>query len=152
MRNKMESVLWKTVKMNDGFWRRLQKINRDSTIPTIYNFNRDNGRIEMLRGNWSPDNPLTPHFHWDSDNAKFIEAAAYSIANDPDPELEAKVDEIIDLFEKAQGEDGYLNTYISQFCPEHRFQDLLFLHELYCAGHMAEAAVAYYQATASANF
>ena len=152
MSKKLESVLWKTVKMNDGFWRRLQKINRDSTIPTIYNFNRDNGRIEMLRGNWSPDNPLTPHFHWDSDNAKFIEAAAYSIANDPDPELEAKVDEIIDLFEKAQGEDGYLNTYISQFCPEHRFQDLLFLHELYCAGHMAEAAVAYYQATGKRKF
>lgn len=138
--------------VKEGFWRRLQIINRDSTIPAIYDFNQNTGRIDMLRMNWQPDNPNTPHFHWDSDNAKYIEAAAYSLTSDPDPAVEKQIDEIVDLFEKAQREDGYLNTYMEQFCPEERFQDLLFMHELYCAGHMAEAAVTYYQATGKRKF
>lgn len=152
MSKKFKSVLWKNVAFRDGFWKQLQIKNKDSTIPAIYKFYKDTGRIDMLRLNWDYNSPNTPHFHWDSDNAKFIEAAAYSIALYPDPELEKKIDEIVDLFEAAQGEDGYINTYFQQFCPEHRFKDLLFMHELYCAGHMAEAAVTYYQATGKRKF
>lgn len=83
----------------------------------------------------------------DSDVAKWIEASAYSLESYPDKELEKTVDDIIDIIGRAQGEDGYLNTFFTVKEPEHRFQNLQECHELYCAGHMIEAAVAYYEAT-----
>jgi len=54
---------------------------------------------------------------------------------------------VIDIIEKAQQPDGYLNTYFTVKEPEHRWQNLQECHELYCAGHMMEAAAAYYDAT-----
>ena len=83
----------------------------------------------------------------DSDLAKWLEAVAYQLAADPDPELEKTADEAIDLIGKAQMADGYLNTYFTIREPENRFTNLCECHEMYCAGHMMEAAVAYYKAT-----
>lgn len=83
----------------------------------------------------------------DSDVAKWLEAVAYSLVVHPDAELEKRADEVIETIEKAQQEDGYLNTYFTIKEPEHRWQNLQECHELYCAGHMMEAAVAYYDAT-----
>ncbi|AGB41651.1 hypothetical protein Halha_1714 [Halobacteroides halobius DSM 5150] len=83
----------------------------------------------------------------DSDVAKWLEAVAYQLATNPDSELEKTADEVIDLIAKAQQPDGYLNTYYIIEAPDKRWQDLEECHELYCAGHMIEAAVAYYQAT-----
>ncbi len=83
----------------------------------------------------------------DSDLAKWLEAAAYQLQAAPDPELEKWAEEAIGLIEKAQMEDGYLNTYFQLTGIEQRWTNLKDWHELYCAGHMLEAAVAYYQAT-----
>ncbi len=83
----------------------------------------------------------------DSDAAKWLEAVAYSLAAFPDKELEAEADELISLIAQAQDEDGYLNTYFTIKDREKRWTNLLEGHELYCAGHMMEAAVAYYEAT-----
>lgn len=83
----------------------------------------------------------------DSDVAKWLEAAAYSLALTPDAELEQHCDEMIDLLASAQHEDGYLNTYFTVKRPGKRWTDLSEAHELYCAGHMMEAAVAYADAT-----
>jgi len=83
----------------------------------------------------------------DSDVAKWIEAAAYSLTWHPDPELEARVAETIRLLGEAQWEDGYLNTYFTLVRPTQRFTNLSECHELYCFGHLAEAAVAWYEAT-----
>lgn len=83
----------------------------------------------------------------DSDLAKWLEAVAYQIMSDPDEELEKTADETIDLIGKAQQADGYLNTYFTIKEPENRFTNLCECHEMYCAGHMMEAAVAYYKAT-----
>lgn len=83
----------------------------------------------------------------DSDVAKWLEAAAYSLINHPDAALEKHMDELVDLIESAQHEDGYLNTYFTVKEPERRWTNLQEAHELYCAGHMIEAAVAYYEAT-----
>ena len=79
----------------------------------------------------------------DSDVGKWLEAVAYSLAVEPDPELEARADAIIDVIGRAQQEDGYLNTYFTVKEPEHRWQNLMECHELYCAGHLIEGAVAY---------
>lgn len=83
----------------------------------------------------------------DSDVAKWLEGAAFSLAVRPDAALEARVDEIIQIISKAQQPDGYLDTYFIIKEPEHRWQNLHECHELYCAGHMMEAAVAYYDVT-----
>ncbi len=83
----------------------------------------------------------------DSDAAKWIEAAAYSLADFPDPELEKTVDSLIEKIAAAQEEDGYLDTYFTINGRERRWTNLLEAHELYCAGHMMEAACAYYEAT-----
>ena len=83
----------------------------------------------------------------DSDVAKWLEGVAYSLVIKPDAALEQRADDIIDIIAKAQQPDGYLNTFFTIKEPEHRWQNLLECHELYCAGHMMEAAVAYYEAT-----
>ncbi len=83
----------------------------------------------------------------DSDVAKWIEAAAYSISNYHDSELEKKADELIEIIAAAQDADGYLNTYFTVKDREKRWTNLLEAHELYCAGHMLEAACAYYEST-----
>ena len=62
-------------------------------------------------------------------------------------ELEKKADEVIDLLEGAQEEDGYLNTYFQLVEPEKKWSNILGCHELYCAGHLIEAAIAYYKGT-----
>lgn len=82
----------------------------------------------------------------DSDAAKWIEAAAYSLHLFPDPELERTVDELIEIIAAAQDSDGYLNTYFTIKDRDKRWKNLLEGHELYCAGHMMEAACAYYEA------
>ena len=83
----------------------------------------------------------------DSDVAKWIETVAYSLKDFPDIALEKTVDELIDVIGMAQEEDGYLNTYYQLKSPENKWRNLRDNHELYCAGHFIEAAVAYYQVT-----
>ena len=90
------------------------------------------------------------HYGWvfqDSDVYKWLEAAAYSLRETEDPELLKKADSIVHLIAQAQQEDGYLNTYFTIRCPERRFHRLAESHELYCAGHFLEAAVAYHEVT-----
>jgi DUF1680 family protein len=96
-----------------------------------------------------------PHYGMvfqDSDLAKWLEAAAYSLAKRPDPGLEARCDAVIDLIGRAQCADGYLNSYFTAKEPEKRWTNLQEAHELYCAGHMMEAAVAYREATGKPKF
>jgi DUF1680 family protein len=83
----------------------------------------------------------------DSDVAKWLEAAAYSLQIKPDAELEQRCDAIIELIGRAQHADGYLNTYFTVKSPDLRWTNLREAHELYCAGHMIEAAVAYAECT-----
>lgn len=83
----------------------------------------------------------------DSDLAKWLEAVSYRLMSNPDLELEKIADEAIDLIGRAQQADGYLNTYFTIKEPQNRFTNLCECHELYCTGHMIEAAVAYYRAT-----
>ena len=83
----------------------------------------------------------------DSDAAKWLEAVAYALAIFPDAKLEKTADDFIDIIEKAQDKDGYLNTFFTVKDQEKRWTNLWEAHELYCAGHMLEAACAYYECT-----
>lgn len=146
----MKNISFGNVKIG-GFWGRRTEINRTATLDTVYNRFKDTGRFDAVACNWREGMPNKPHIFWDSDIAKWIEAAAYSIRYTPDSELERKIDETVDLIAANQTEDGYFNSYYLSVEPENRFTQRD-NHELYCAGHLTEAAIAYYEATGKDKF
>src|SRR5512136_1441525 len=148
----IKSVPFTAVALEGGFWGRLMETNRQVTLPIEYKQLKETGRIDALRLEWKPGQPNPPHIFWDSDIAKWIEAAAYSLATHPDPELEKLVDEVIDLLAGSQQPDGYLNTHFTVVEPDKRWTNLRDRHELYCAGHLTEGAVAYFEATGKRKF
>lgn len=104
----------------------------------------------------SPDEAATPGFtgstvttqmFWDSDWGKTIETAAYSLYRRRNDRLEKNIDDVIDMYEKLQQPDGYLSSWYQRIQPGLRWTNLRDCHELYCAGHLIEGAVAYFQAT-----
>ena len=143
------------VKVADGFWSRIQEKVIDIVIPFQEKVLNDqvpgvakSHAIENFRiaAGLSRGEFYGMVFQ-DSDVAKWLEGVAYSLSVKPDADLEERADCIIDIIEKAQQPDGYLNTYFTIKEPEHRWQNLHECHELYCAGHMMEAAVAYFDVT-----
>ena len=88
----------------------------------------------------------------DTDLAKWLEAVAYSLSLCENPNLEEKADGAIELIGRAQRSDGYLNTYFTIQEPGKEFTNLREGHELYTAGHMMEAACAYYENTGKDHF
>ena len=147
----MKYIEGNNVKITGGFWKKKQELNRNTTIYAVWNRFYDTGRIEAFDFSWKEGMDKKPHIFWDSDVAKWMEGAAYILAKHRDDELEAKVESLIDKIEQHQTEDGYFNTYFTVVEPGKRFTDR-FKHELYCAGHMMEAAVAYYEATGKRRF
>ena len=142
----------KHVRITGGFWERLMEVNRRVTLPIQYEQCKKTGRIDAFRLTWKEGDDNPPHIFWDSDVGKWIEAAAYNLAAYPDAELEQLVDNVIDLIARAQRPDGYVNTHFTVVEPEKRWTNLRHNHELYCAGHLMEGAVAYYQATGKRRF
>jgi DUF1680 family protein len=142
----------KSVSISDAFWAPRIRTNRTVTLPVEYGLLESTGRIDALKLAWKPGKPNKPHIFWDSDIAKWIEAAAYSLVTNPDKKLEARCDDVIRRLEKVQMKDGYLNSYFQTVMPERRWSNLEEQHELYCMGHLTEAAVAYYQATGKDRF
>ena len=142
---------YRSVRLTGGFWKQKEDLNRDVTIPAVYNRFDETGRIEAFQCNWKEGMPKQPHIFWDSDVVKWMEGAAYILSRENIPELEAKVESLIDEIEKNQGEDGYFNIHFTVVAPEKRFTNRDW-HELYCAGHLIEAAVAYFEATGRDRF
>jgi DUF1680 family protein len=146
--DRLQPAPLKAVTIEDRFWRERIRVNRETTIPIEYQQCLTTGRIKALTLAQVPEQ----HIFWDSDVAKWIEAAAYSLATHPDPAVEALLDEVIGHLARAQQPDGYLNTYFITVAPEKRWTNLRDDHELYCAGHLMEAAVAHFQATGKTTF
>ncbi|MBR4961613.1 MAG: glycoside hydrolase family 127 protein [Clostridia bacterium] len=142
---------YRTVRLTGGFWKLKEDLNRDITIPAVYNRFDETGRIRAFRCDWKEGMPDMPHIFWDSDVVKWMEGAAYVLSRENIPELEEKVESLIDEIEKNQGEDGYFNIHFTVVKPEARFTNRDW-HELYCAGHLMEAAVAYFEATGRDRF
>jgi DUF1680 family protein len=135
------------VAIDDSFWALRRKTNCEVSVPHQYAMNEETGRIDAWRLQWKPGTEPKPHIFWDSDVAKWIESASYCLAEKRDPVMEGHIDDVVDLMAKAQLPDGYLNSHFIQVEPGMRWKNLGHWHELYCAGHLMEAAVAYYQAT-----
>ena len=155
MKETMRPVTPKQVSIEDALWSRYDKLVREVVIPYQYEALHDNvpgaepshavNNFRIAAGQLQGE--YGGLVFQDSDLAKYLEAVGYSLMTHPDPELERRADELIALIAAAQQEDGYLNTYFTVKEPGKRWTNLQECHELYCAGHMMEAAVAYYEAT-----
>ena len=135
------------VRIDDSFWNERLRINREVSLPYQYKQCKETGRIDAFKLQWQPGTGNAPNIAWDSDVAKWVEAASYSLSTHPDAALALQLEEVVALIASAQQPDGYLNTHFTQVDKEMRWTNLQDAHELYCAGHLIEAAVAHFQAT-----
>ena len=142
----MEFVPFEQTEITGGFWKQKQDMARNTTIRSIYDRFYETGRFEALKFNWKEGMPNKPHIFFDSDIAKWIESVAYITEKKREPELEKLVDDIVDQIVEKQEPCGYFNSYFQHMDPTMRFTNRD-MHELYCAGHLIEAAVAYDRAT-----
>lgn len=149
----MGNISFDNVEITGGFWKNKQDLNKNVTVYAVRDRFKETGRFDAFKCDWKDGMPpqYRPHIFWDSDIAKWIEGAAYILSKEDNKILEANIEEVIDNIEKNQCEDGYFNIYFMVCDPDKRFtrrDD----HELYCAGHLIEAAVAYYYATKKDRF
>ena len=143
----IEPVDFSHVKIQDNFWSpRLKKHTTATLSVCIDQIENQTGRIRNFENAAKGQGEHSGIFFDDSDVYKALEGMAYSLINNPDPELEKKADEWIDKFAAAQQPDGYINTYYTLTGLDKRWTNMD-KHEMYCAGHMMEAGVAYYKAT-----
>jgi DUF1680 family protein len=147
-KRQLSPVPFTQVTLDDPFWAPRQQTNRNVTVRHIYDKLVETERIKALTLNFERAVPShIVEIFGDSDPAKWLEAASYVLAGAPDPAIAKLVDEVADLIIGAQQPDGYLNTQFTAIQPEMRWKNLRDWHEMYCAGHLMEAAVAHHQAT-----
>lgn len=155
MSSQYRPVRFVNVRLEGDFWRERLDTVLARTIPSQHAKLGEYGILESLKLP-SPPPPLrfprhpngfTVQVFWDSDVGKWIEAASYALSHRRDAEIEAKIEAIVDDFEKAQAPDGYLNCWYLGREPEKRWSNLRDNHELYNAGHMLEGAIAYFETT-----
>lgn len=143
----IEQIDFSHVKINDNFWSPRLSKHVSATLPVcIDQIENQTGRIRNFENAAKGEGEHSGIFFDDSDVYKALEGMAYSLINNPDPELEKNADEWIDKFAAAQQPDGYINTFYTLTGLDKRWTNMD-KHEMYCAGHMIEAGVAYYQAT-----
>lgn len=147
----MMNIPFSRVTLHDGFWKTKQNMVRHTTAIAVYNRFTDTHRFDALRCKWLEEGTYEGHVFWDSDVAKWIEGVAYLLKTQPDPSLEAKCDEAIGHILANADENGYFNSYYLTTRHNERFTDRN-QHELYCAGHLMEAAIAYCDATGKDAF
>ena len=140
-------VPFSKVKIEDGFWSPRLQAHKDVTLAVcIDQIENQTGRIRNFENAAMGRGEHSGIFFDDSDVYKALEGMACSLQNHPDLVLEAKCDEWIDKFAEAQQPDGYINTFYTLTGLENRWKDMD-RHEMYCAGHMIEAGIAYFQVT-----
>lgn len=139
------------ITVEKGFWSSKQKMIAEVSLPHIFSRFDETNRFSTIAPWWK--NPTKrAHIYFDSDTAKWIEAAAYVLKKSRDayPELEKLCDMLISRFVSLQRRNGYLNSFFQRtHLPVFSCRTD---HELYCAGHLAEAALAYFNATGKRNF
>lgn len=159
----LQPVPFTSVALADSFWAPRIESNRTQSLPLKFQTFVDNGNLDNFLKAAHLMGGEHRGFLWaDSDVYKTLEGAAYAIALQPDAALAAKLEDAVSRIAAAQRADGYLNTYF-QLALEGRldgrrvetkmpWEDLIGMHEDYCAGHLMEAAVAHQAATGRDSF
>ena len=136
------------VKIIDKFWAPRLKTLREETLPSQYNLMEETGRIDNFRrAAGKVKGPFRGAYYNDSDVYKWVEAACLTLAYEHDQKIATLLTNVIDEIVAAQDEDGYLNTYFTYEKKRLRWTNLRDMHELYCAGHLFQAAIAYHRST-----
>ncbi len=144
---KVNQVDFSQVTIKDNFWSPRLEQHLTATLPVcIDQIENKTGRVQNFERAAKGRGQHSGIFFDDSDVYKAMEGMAYAIHNGRDPKLEAKMDEWIDKIAACQQPDGYINTFYTLTGLQNRWTDMD-KHEMYCAGHMIEAGVAYYKAT-----
>lgn len=147
----MQAIPFSDVTITGGFWKSKQDLVRNTTVRAVYDRFKETHRFDALKCLWKEGEPDMPHIFWDSDVAKWIEGVGYLLHYRRDPELEALVDEAVDDIVRNSDEHGYFNSHFLVTDQDKRFQ-VRDWHELYCAGHLIEGAIAYRDATGKDKF
>lgn len=158
--NKLELLPLNQVRLEDSFWDKYTSLVTREIIP--YQWETLNDRVADAEPSHCISNFMVAAgckegtfegaVFQDTDVAKWLEAVAYSLSYEKNEELEKTADEVIELIGKAQQPDGYINTHFTILAPKHRWANLREGHELYTAGHLMEAAAAYYKVTGKDTF
>jgi len=136
------------VKMGDGFWSARRAVNEEKSIPSMLDELKQHGIVDnFLRLEGKSTAERRGPVYTDSDIYKWIEAAAFVLQSGDRPELRQEIDRLTDIVAAAQEPSGYLNTYWSGDRTPRRLTEMTWSHELYCAGHLLQGAIAYYRAT-----
>lgn len=141
-----QAVDFRSSQLKQNFWRERYETVRDVSVDCVIDRFRDTGRVDSLRMEWKKGDPQEPHIFWESDITKWLEGVAYFIEHGELERVEPFIDELVDIMGDTQADDGYLNVYFTVVEPDNRFTKRVD-HELYCAGHLIEAAIAYAKAT-----
>lgn len=163
----MREVPLKNVTVESEFWKNYLELIKQETIPYQLSVLKDAIDVDVQAERKDETLPFGKshaienfkiaagisqgeHFGWffqDSDVYKWLESVGLLLQNTEDSQLEAQADDVIAIIEKAQEKDGYLNTYFQLKFPQLKYRQLYFSHELYCAGHLIEAGIAYDKGT-----
>ncbi len=136
------------VTISDPFWNHWISTNRQVTLPYQFGQLMNSGRVDnFLRVARGRQGGFIGMIFNDSDIYKWIEAASWELRRSYNRDLETRINTLVQTVLDAQAEDGYINTYIMLQEPDKRWSNLGMMHELYCAGHLIEAAVAHHIAT-----
>jgi len=145
---KLHSVPIRAVRLEDGFWAPRMRINVERSIPSMLVELEQHGVMDNFRRLTGRKNaPRLGPVYTDSDIYKWMEAVAFVLQSGDRPELRATFDRLTDEILAAQEPAGYLNTYYVDERKDKRFTEMYRSHELYCLGHLLQAAIAYYRAT-----
>lgn len=148
----IKNISFEKVTFDGGFWKFRYDLNRNVSLQNVYLRFEETGRFDALRFNYEKSKTAFPDIFFDSDVAKWIEAVSYLIQKNGGLIKEQLViDELVCEMEKHQLECGYMNSHFIQVNPNGIFKDRT-AHELYCAGHLLEAAIAYDKATGKSAF
>jgi uncharacterized protein len=136
------------IRLDDRFWEPRRRTLRSVTLPSQRGHLERTGRIENFRrASGRASGSFEGLYFNDSDVYKWLEAASWTLATTPDARLERMVDDVIAEVAAAQQPDGYLDTYHQLGAGGEHWTELARTHELYCAGHLFQAAVAHHRAT-----
>ena len=149
---KLFPVPLRAVRLGDGFWKQRMMLNSEKGLPVhvedherwgvMDNFRRLTGKqVERKSFLWS-----------DEYLYKLMEAMAFVLQTQENAAMRQKLEELVTMVIAAQQPDGYLNTYWVEERAPKRLTWMQGSHELYCFGHMLQAAIAYYRATGNRRF
>ena len=146
--SRLKPVPINAVRLNDQFWEPRRRINCDITIPLQYQHLEKTGRLDNMRRASGKKDIAFEGIHFnDLDVHKWLEAAAWTLATDPSPELARLIDQAALEIADMQQPNGYLHSYFVFEKEPERWTNTRFMHELYVAGHFIQAAIAHYRAT-----